>query len=89
MNFIQFGLFFTVQIILTIKIPIMKKLCMMFFSVVFITIISCGDSKKEQEELDATLDKIEAVEKEIDETTEELDNKAEEVESALSELDSL
>ena len=67
----------------------MKKLSMLVMSVLFIGIISCRDTQKEQEELDATLDKIETVEKEIDETTEELDKKADEVESALSELDSL
>ena len=67
----------------------MKKLSMLAFSVVCMGIISCGDSKKEQEELETTLDKIEAVEQEIDQTTEALDQKAEEVESALIELDSI
>ena len=67
----------------------MKKLSMLAFSVCCMAIISCGDSKKEQEELEATLDKIEAVEQEIDQTTEALDQKAEEVASALSELDSI
>lgn len=52
-----------------------------------IGIISCRDSKKEQEEAEATLEKIETVEKELDETNEELTNKAKEAEKALNELD--
>jgi len=67
----------------------MKKLSMLGLSVLFMGITSCRDTAKEQQELNATLDKIEAVEQEIDQTTEELDQKAEEVESALSELDNL
>ncbi|TMM56679.1 hypothetical protein FEE95_09250 [Maribacter algarum] len=67
----------------------MKKLSTLVFSILFMGIISCGDTKKEEKELEAALDKIEAVEQEIDQTTEALDQKAEEVESALSELDNL
>jgi len=62
---------------------------MFLFAILCVAIISCRDTKKEQEELDITLDKIESVEQEIDQTSEELNQKAEEVESALSELDSI
>lgn len=58
-------------------------------SIILIGIVSCRDTKKEQEELDKTLDTIESVEQEIDETVEEVEKKAEEVESALKELDSI
>ena len=58
-------------------------------SIILIGIVSCRDTKKEQEELDKTLDTIESVEKEIDETVEEVAKKAEEVESALKKLDSI
>lgn len=67
----------------------MKKLGLLMFSVLCLGIVSCKDTKKEQQELDATLDKIEAVEQEVDETLQEVEKKAEEVESALSELDNL
>ena len=67
----------------------MKKLGLLVFSVLCLANVSCRDTKKEQQELDATLDKIEAVEQEVDETVQEVEKKAEEVESALSELDSL
>ncbi|SNQ42213.1 hypothetical protein [Cellulophaga lytica] len=67
----------------------MKKLSLLCLSIFFIGIISCRDEKKEQQELDATIDKIEAVEQEIDETVEEIEKKSEEVEAALSELDSI
>jgi hypothetical protein len=39
----------------------MKKLSMLVFSALFMGIISCEDTKKEQQELDATLYKIESV----------------------------
>ncbi len=67
----------------------MKKLSMFLLPMFCMAIISCGDTKKEEKELEVKLDKIEAVEQEIDQTTEELNQKAEEVASALSELDSL
>lgn len=67
----------------------MKKLCKFLLPVFCLAVISCGDSKKEEKELEATLDKIEAVEQEVNDTTDELNQKAEEVESALNELDNL
>jgi len=67
----------------------MKKLGMLGLSILFIGIISCRDTKNEEQQLDATLDKIEAVEQEVDQTKQELEQKAEEAEAALSELDSL
>ncbi|XLS27962.1 hypothetical protein ACJD0Z_12220 [Flavobacteriaceae bacterium M23B6Z8] len=67
----------------------MKKLTLLMLSLVFMGLFSCRDNKKEQEQLDATLDKIEAVESEVDETIEAVEQKTEEVESALEELDSL
>ena len=67
----------------------MKKISLLVMSIILIGIVSCRDTKKEQEELDKTLDTIESVELEIDETVEEVEKKAEEVESALKELDSI
>lgn len=67
----------------------MKKLSLLALSVLFMGVVSCRDTKKEQQELDATLDKIESVEQEIDDTVQEVEKKAEEVESALIELDSI
>jgi uncharacterized protein YoxC len=67
----------------------MKKISLLIASFFLIGVISCRDTKKEQEELDKTLDTIESVEEEIDETVEEVEKKAEEVESALKELDSI
>lgn len=61
----------------------------MTMAVLFMAIVSCRDNKKEQAELDKTLDKIEAVEQEVDDAIEEVEKKAEEVESAINELDSL
>tara|TARA_R110002126_G_scaffold259499_5_gene402457 strand:- start:838 stop:1041 length:204 start_codon:yes stop_codon:yes gene_type:complete len=67
----------------------LKKFSLLSLSILFIGIISCRDTKKEQQELDATLDKIEAVEQDLRETSEEVENKAKEAESALIELDSI
>jgi hypothetical protein len=67
----------------------MKKISLLVMSIILIGIVSCRDTKKEQEELDKTLDTIESVELEIDETVEEVEKKAEEVESVLIELDSI
>ncbi len=65
----------------------MKKLSMLVLAVVCIGIISCRDSKKEQEQAEVSIEKIETLEKELDETNEELNNKAKEAEDALNELD--
>ncbi len=67
----------------------MKKISLLVMSMFLVGIISCRDTKKEQEELDKTLDTIESVEQEIDETVEEVEKKGEEVESALKQLDSI
>jgi len=67
----------------------MKKVNAFALSLFLLTAISCGDSKKEEEQLNKTLDKIEAVEKEVDNTIEEVEKKAKEVESVIDELDNL
>ncbi len=67
----------------------MKKLSTLVLAVLFIGLCSCRDSAQEQKDLDANLDKIEAVEQEVDETTQDVEQKAEEVESALNDLDNL
>lgn len=67
----------------------MKKISLLAMSILFVGIVSCRDTKKEQEELDSTLDAIEAVELEIDDTVEKVEKKTEEVESVLKQLDSI
>ncbi|WP_324023640.1 hypothetical protein QSV08_12330 [Maribacter sp. BPC-D8] len=67
----------------------MKKLNILVVFFIFLGAVSCRDTEKEQEQLDATLDKIEAVEEDLKETSKEVESKAKEVESALSELDSI
>ena len=57
----------------------MKKISLLAMSILFVGIVSCRDTKKEQEELDSTLDAIEAVEQEIDDTVEKVEKKTEEV----------
>jgi len=66
-----------------------KKLNILVLSFIFLGAVSCRDTEKEQEQLDATLDKIEAVEEDLEKTSDEVESKANEVESALMELDSI
>lgn len=67
----------------------MRKVGMLVLSVVFIGILSCKDTQKEEEALEAAIEKIETVEEEVSETIKEVEEKATEVDAALSELDSL
>lgn len=67
----------------------MKKLSLLIMTILFIGVISCRDTKKDQQKLDTTLNKIESVEKEIDNTVKEVEKKSKEVESALNELDNI
>ena len=67
----------------------MKGINMAVLCLLFTGMISCKDTVKEQEELDATLDKIESVEEVIDETLEEVEQKSKDVEEALQELDNI
>jgi hypothetical protein len=55
-----------VSTLLIIKIIILKKSIMLSFWILFIGLASCRDITKEQQELDATLDKIEAIGQEVD-----------------------
>jgi hypothetical protein len=66
-----------------------KKLNILVLSFIFLGAVSCRDTEKEEQQLDATLDKIEAVEQDLEKTSEEVESKAKEVESALMELDSI
>ena len=67
----------------------MKKVNLLLLTMLLVGFASCRDSKKEQEDLDSTLDKIESVEEEVDNTIDEVEQKAKEAESAIMELDSL
>lgn len=67
----------------------MNKINIWLSALVLMLVISCGDSKKEKEELDKKLDVIETVEQEVDSTVQKVEEKAAEVQSAISELDSI
>ncbi len=67
----------------------MRKINAIFLGAFLIGIVSCKETKEEQEKLDATLDKIESVEEAIDETIKEVEEKAEDVEEALKELENI
>lgn len=67
----------------------MKKMQLLTLALIISGLTSCRNDKKEQEELNRTLDQVEAVENDLDNTVEEVDRKAEEVKDALKELDSI
>lgn len=60
------------------------KLALLF---IFIGAISCRDTKKEEEETQATMAEIETVETEVEELAKEVEVQAVELEDALKELD--
>jgi uncharacterized membrane protein YjjP (DUF1212 family) len=67
----------------------MKLLLKTIVIVSVLGIISCRDTKKEEEETEAKLEQIEAVEAEVDEMSEDIEAKEVELEEALKELDSI
>jgi hypothetical protein len=52
-------------------------------------LVSCVDKKKEEAEVNAAVEQIEAVEDAIQEVGKEIDTKVNEVEESLKELDSI
>jgi len=67
----------------------MKTLFRSLLLLGLILIMSCRDTKKEEAEVNATLEQVEAVETEIDNLVEDVNSKEKELEDALKELDSL
>ncbi|NND61802.1 MAG: hypothetical protein HKN48_01275 [Flavobacteriaceae bacterium] len=68
----------------------MKNLSRILLIMLMIGIVSCRDTKKEEEaETEAVIEQIEAVEAEAEEISEKINQEAEELEEALSELDSI
>jgi len=66
------------------------KLVLKFFVLLFLVgQISCKETKKEDSEIQADLEEIEAVENTINEASQELDQDLKELQDALEELDSI
>ena len=67
----------------------MKTLMKCLVALSLIVIVSCRDSKKEEEETKAAVEKIDKIEAEVEELTEDINMKEKDLEEALKELDSL
>ena len=67
----------------------MKYLIQLFAVAMIFGLVACRDTKKEEAEAEAAIEKAEAVEEEAAQLTEELDKEAAELEEALKELDSI
>ncbi len=67
----------------------MKTLLRSLVLLGLILVVSCRDTKKEEAEVNATLEQVEAVEKEIDDVVEEVNSKEKELEEALKDLDNI
>ena len=65
---------------------ILMKIIMVLF---LVGIVSCRDTKKEEEAEKAVIEQIEAVENEAEEISKKINEEASEVENSLSELDSI
>ena len=65
---------------------ILMKITMVLF---LVGIVSCRDTKKEEEAEKAVIEKIEAVENEAEEISKKINEEATEVENSLKELDSI
>ena len=67
----------------------MKHITLIAGLFLLVGIISCRDTKKEQQEIDQMIEQVETIEKQIEETATEVDQKAEELQKALKALDSI
>ena len=65
---------------------ILVKILMMLF---LVGVVSCRNTKKEEEATEAAIEKIEAVENEAEEISKKIDEEADEVMDSLKELDSI
>lgn len=69
----------------------MKKISfLMLFAVVLMTVVSCRDTKKEeQKQVEEAVKTIDSVENAIDDSAENIEKVSNEAEEALKELDSI
>jgi uncharacterized protein YlxW (UPF0749 family) len=63
------------------------KVCALFFALT--VIVSCKDTKKEEDETNAIVEEIESVEKDVNAIAEELEQEAKALEDALKDLENL
>lgn len=67
----------------------MKLLVKIFIIVLVVGFVSCRDTKKEEEEANAAIEQVEAVEAEVKEINADLEKGEDELKDALKELDSI
>ena len=70
----------------------MKNVFKIFMVLLMIGVVSCRDTKKEEEEaaaMEAALEKVETVESEAEEISKQINEEANELENSLKELDSI
>ena len=67
----------------------MKILVKILMALFLVGLVSCRDTKKEEEATEAAIEKIEAVENEAEEISKKIDEEANEVMDSLKELDSI
>ncbi|MEZ4779396.1 MAG: hypothetical protein R2786_08475 [Flavobacteriaceae bacterium] len=67
----------------------MKIISKLLFAFLLVTVLSCRDTAKEEAELNATLEEVEAIDQELESISNEVETNAQELEETLEELDSL
>ena len=66
------------------------KILMQFMMLIFLVgVVSCRDTKAEEEANKEVIEQIEAVENEVEEISKKIEEEANEVENSLKELDSI
>jgi len=67
----------------------MKKITTVLLVILFLGTLSCRDTKKEEAETKANIEKIEAIEKEAEDISTEIEKEADALEKELEELENI
>lgn len=67
----------------------MKTVFKLLIVCLLIGVVSCRDTKKEEEETKAAVEQIESIETEVDEISKEIEKEAKDLENDLKELDNI
>lgn len=67
----------------------MKTLFRVLLVCLFIGVVSCRDTKKEEAETQAVVEQIEVIEDQADEISEDIQNQADELQKELEELENI
>ncbi|MEZ4873988.1 MAG: hypothetical protein R2793_00655 [Flavobacteriaceae bacterium] len=67
----------------------MKLLTQLFILALLVTTVACRDTQKEEAELNATIEQVDAIDAQLDTISSDIEAKTEDLQQTLEELDSL